>query len=318
MSDTLTCPDCDEKVTLKPGRSSAKCPVCGSSISAADRPSARGGRRRDDNDEDDREERAEKKRPKRKYREEWDDDEDDDERKPPPKPKGSLAWLWILLVVLGVVLAGCGGLIYVVYSGVKKVRDDVVQRNEEMRQRMAAEPGNPQGRPKPPPQNAVYRKGKPFEVDPQLLAKPGPVYLDDLEPFDVKQGSWPLGRHGALGYDDRWVCVNGTYYDHGLGLIPPDRGAARVSFAVGGQARRLKGQVALNDFWHDNDSWDPVTFAIYKDGKEVWRSQPMKSKKRPERFDVDVSGARVIMIETNAPNSAHDAHCVWLDPVLEK
>jgi hypothetical protein len=91
-----------------------------------------------------------------------------------------------------------------------------------------------------------------------------------------------------------------------------------MSFALSGQARRLKGQVAINDYWHDGDAVDYVTFAVYKDGKEVWRSKPLKSKKRPEAFDVDVSGARVITIETNAPNSAHDAHCVWLDPVLEK
>lgn len=317
MSTTLNCPDCDEKVTLKPGRSSTKCPACGSNISA-DRPTAKANRRKDD-DDDDREERAERKRPKRKYREEWDDDDDEDERKPPPKPKGSLAWLWITLTIVLVLVTGCAGLGWWLFTSVRKFRDDVVQKNEEFRQKMMVEPGNPQGRPKPPlQQNAgVYKKTKPFDIDPQMN-KVGPVYLDDLEPFDVKQGEWPLGRHGVLGFDDRWVCVNGQYFDHGIGLIPPNNGVARVSFAVGGQARRIKGQVALNDYWHDNDSWDAVTFAIYKDGKEVWRSKAMKSKKRPESFDVDVAGARVIMIETYAPKSSHDAHCVWLDPVLEK
>ncbi len=324
---TVTCPDCDEKVTLKPGRSSVKCPACGSSITA-DQPAARGGRRKDDDDEDDdRKEKAEKKKPKRKYREEWDDDDDEDERKPPPKPKGSLTWLWILLGVLAFVVAVCGGAGWWLFTTIRKARDEVVQRAEvmqaEQRERMnqmQAEQGNPQGRPKPPPppNAAAYPKKKPADVDPQLLAKPSPVSLSDLQPFDVKQGSWPVGLNGVLGYDDRWVCVNGTYYDHGIGMLPPDRGVARMSFATGGAARRLMGQVALNDFWHDGDARDLVTFAIYKDGKEVWRSQPMKSKKRPEAFNVDVTGARVVMIETNAPNSAHDAHCVWLDPVLEK
>ena len=322
---TVTCPDCDEKVTLRPGRSSAKCPACGSSVTA-DTPAAKGGRRKDDDDDDDdRKEKAEKKKPKRKYREDWDDDDDDDDRRrPPPKPKGSLAWLWILLGVLAFVVALCGGAGYWLFTTVRQARNNAIQNieqmQEEQRQRMNVQQGNPQGRPKPPaqPNAAAYPKRKPFDADPQLAAQPSPVFLDDLDPFDVKQGDWPVGRHGALGYDDRWVCVNGTYYDHGIGLIPPNNGAARMSFATGGQARRLKGQVALNDYWHDNDAWNEVTFAIYKDGKEVWRSQPMKSKKRPEAFDVDVTGARVVMIEANAPNSAHDAHCVWLDPVLVK
>lgn len=322
---TVTCPDCDERVTLKPGRSSVKCPACGSSIKA-DAPAAKGRRRKDDDDDEDedRREKAEKKKPKRKYREEWDDDDDDDERKPPPKPKGSLTWLWVTLTIVLVVLAGCGGAGWWLFTTIRKTRDNLDQQaqqwRDEQQQRMNAQPGNPQGRPKPPPpQNAAfYPKRKPFDVDPQLLAKPSPVYLSDLQPFDVKQGDWPVGLNGALGYDDRWVCVNGQYYDHGIGLIPPNNGVARMSFATGGAARRLKGQVALNDFWHDNDAWNEVTFAIYKDGKEVWRSDPLKKKKTPLPFDVDVTGARVVMIETNAPKSAHDAHCVWLDPVLEK
>lgn len=317
---TVTCPDCDEKVTLRPGRTSAKCPACGGSVSA-DTPAAKGSRRSDD--DDDRKEKAEKKKPKRKYREDWDDDDDDDDRrKPPPKPKGSLAWLWILLGVLAFVLAGCGGAVWWAVSSVKKVKDDFVQQANDAHQGQVVDPWdvNKPTRPKPPFQQnaAAYPKRKPFDVDPQLLAKPSPVYLDDLDPFDVRQGDWPVGRHGALGFEDRWVQVNKAYYEHGIGMIPPNNGAARMNFATGGQARRLKGQVALNDYWHDGDAHAFVTFAIYKDGKEVWRSQPMKSKNRPEAFDVDVSGARVVMIETNAPDSAHDAHCVWLDPVLVK
>jgi uncharacterized Zn finger protein (UPF0148 family) len=317
MSEIVHCPDCDEKVTLKPGKAKVTCPACGGRF-AVEGPDARGDRRSDDRDDP-----PPKKKPKRKYREEWDDDDDEDD-KPPPKPKGSLAWLWILLGVLGVLVAGCGGLVWWVVTLVGQAKQNFQQRMDEdqkrFEQQFNAQPGNPQGRPKPPaqPDSSVYDKKKPFDVDPQLAAKPSPVFLDDLQPFDVKQGQWPLGRHGALGFDDRWVCVNGTYYDHGIGQIPPNNGAARVSFAVGGLARRLKGQVALNDYWHDGDSWEPVTFAVYKDGKEVWRSQPTKKKKTPQEFDLNVTGARVIMLETNAPGSSHDAHCVWLDPVLEK
>lgn len=328
MSDTVTCPDCEEKIPLRSGRDSVKCPSCGARFAVEGATASKSGRRKAADDEDDQ---PKKKKPKRKYREEWDDDEDDEPVRRPAK-RGSLLWLWLLLGALAFVGAGCFGGVWWLFSlgkqGVaeadrRRAEEEVeaARRQEEFMRQFNAQPGNPQGRQPPPPQPnaAVYPKQKPFDADPKLVGAAGQVYLDDLDPFDVRQGDWTIGRHGALGFDNRWVCVKGTYYDHGIGMIPPNFGAARMSFAVGGQARRLKGKVALNDYWHDHDAADFVTFAIYKDGKEVWRSPPRKSKKiAPHEFDVDITGARVITIETNAPKSSHDAHCVWLDPQLIK
>lgn len=322
MSEFVTCPDCDERVRVKPGKSSVKCPACGVSV-PLDQPSRGGGgaTARRAKDDDDRQE----KKAKRKYRKEWDDDDDDAPRRPPPR-KGSLAWLWILLSILAVVVAGCAGAAWWVGSMVKKARDEVVQRNEqwvEEQQRKANDPwgNNPQGRPKAPVQKdaTAYPKRKPFDVDP-ALAGGGPYYLADLEPYDVKQGAWKYGRNGAMGADDgRWVVVNKVYYDHAIAMHPPE-GAGKVaqaSFAVGGQVRRLKGKVALNDDWHDGDAWGTPTFTIYKNGELVWTTT-LKQRKTVIEFDIDVSGARILILETKAEGSAHDAHCVWLDPVLEK
>jgi predicted RNA-binding Zn-ribbon protein involved in translation (DUF1610 family) len=316
MSEFATCPDCDEKVKVRTGKSSVKCPACGAGISV-DKPSRGGGTARRTKDDD------EEKKPKRKYRKEWDDDDDDEDdapRKPPPR-KGSLTWLWILLSVLAVVLASCGGAIWWFVTSVKKARDDFVQRVEEEQKQFNAGPGNPQGRPKAPVQKdaTAYPKRKPFEVDPALSGG-GPYYLSDLEPYDVSQGAWKYGRNGAMGADDgRWVVVNKVYYDHAVAMHPPEGAGttARASFTVGGQVRRLKGKVALNDDWHDHDAWGTPTFTIYKDGKQIW-SQSLKQRKVTFDFDLDVSGARAITLETKAEGSAHDAHCVWLDPVLEK
>lgn len=319
MSEYVTCPDCDEKVKVKAGKSSAKCPACGVSV-PVDRPARGGGststaRRKDDDD------REEKKKPKRKYRKEWDDDDDDDAPAKPPPQRGSLAWLWITLGIVAFIAACCGGGVWGFYTFIRKARDEVVQRNEEWQKQVQAGPGNPQGRAKAPaqPDASAYKKRKPFDTDPVLAAGGGPYYLDDLEPFDVQQGAWKFGRHGAMGADDgRWVVVNGVNYDHAIAMHPPEgAGAARASFAVGGQVRRLKGKVALNDDWHDGDAWGTPSFTVYKDGKQVW-STTLKRRKTTIDFDIDVSGARVIILETKAEGSAHDAHCVWLDPVLEK
>ena len=312
MSETANCPDCDEKVTLKPGKSTVTCPACGGRF-AVDGPSARGERR------EDREEKAERKKPKRKYREEWDDDDEGDAPERPAR-RGSLTWLWVLLSVGLLVLACCGGGGWWFVSTMRKARDDFDRKFEQARQEQQPV-NNPQGRPKAPaqPDARTYPKRKPFDADPALVGGTSPVYLADLQPFDVSQGAWKFGRNGAMGADDgRWVVVNKVYYDHALAMHPPEGGgAARASFALGGQARRLKGKVALNDDWHDGEAWGTPSFAIYKDGKRVW-STTLKRRKTTIDFDIDVSGARVILLETTAEGSAHDAHCVWLDPVLEK
>lgn len=324
MSETANCPDCDEKVPLKAGKTRVTCPACGGKF-GVEGPSAAGGgatARRAKDDADDRE----VKRPKRKYRKEWDDDDDDDgPRKPPPR-KGSLAWLWILLSVTAVVLACCGGGIWWAVAGVRKAKEELVQRNEQWaqeQQKKVNDPWgiNPEGRAKAPAQKdaTAYPKRKPFEVDPSLSG-PGPYYLADLEPYDVKQGAWKYGRNGAMGADDgRWVVVNKVYYDHAIAMHPPEGAgtAARASFALGGQVRRLKGKVALNDDGHGGDAWGTPKFVIRKDGKEVW-STTLKRRKTVIDFDIDLTDGQVLTLETQAEGSAHDAHCVWLDPVLEK
>lgn len=314
MSEIVRCPDCDEKVTLKPGKAKVTCPSCGGRF-AVEGPSADGDRPRDD-----RADKPQKKKPKRKYREEWDDDDEDDKPPKPVKQGGSLAWLWITLGIVAVVGSCCGGGVWGFYTFVKKARDEVVQRNDEWVQKMSGQPGNPEGRAKKPPQPdaSFYPRRKEFEVDP-ALTKPSPVYLSDLQPFDVRQGGWPLGRDGAMGAPDgRWIVVGGRYSDHGIGQQPPNNGVARASYALGGQARRLKGQVALNDDGHNREAWGTALFVVYKNGQEVWRSPPIKTHAIRFDFDIDVSGARTITLETSAADHANDLHCVWLDPVLEK
>ena len=198
----------------------------------------------------------------------------------------------------------------------------VKQKHQEMIARANA-PGdpfnNPEARPRAPISlNATdYPKRKPFDLDPVLANGPNPTFLADLAPFDVQQGGWKLGRNGELGDNDgRWVVVNKIYYEHALSMHPPDNGTARASFAVGGLAKTLRGSVALNDDY--GPAWEDCTFAIYKDGKEVWRSQPIKNRNIVIPFNVNVSGGRIIILETQCKGSSHNAHCVWLDPVVEK
>ena len=336
MSEFVTCHDCDQKVKVKPGKSSAPCPACGAAVSFASASAGKSSRRGKDDEDDGK---AGKPKPKRKYRKEWDEDDDgdDDRRKAPPKQGGSLLWLWILLGVLALVVASCAGVFFFMWNVGKNVRDQAEQRRDEFqrqveedqrRVRAGGQPGmqnfgNTNRPGKGPaavqPHASDYDKKRPAGGDP-AMSGPGPIYLDDLTPFAVTEGPYKLGRHGALGSPEHnWVVVSGTFYDHSISMVPPDNGTARASFAVDGQARTLSGKVAMGDIWNNGDSWGEVTYTLYKDGKQVWQSKPRKSRKTPpEAFNVDITGGRVIMLETKTSGSSHDGHAVWLDPTLTK
>lgn len=331
MSRSVNCPHCDEEVHLRPGRAT-DCPTCGAQVQI---PTAR---RRDESDD--------VPRPSRKYRREWDDAE-------PARParRGvSRAWVCGLIVLLGggVVIVGGTTVAVLMILGNRPDQNATATHPPATRhQPVLIFPPNPP-RPQLPPQKDIeepwgpnpwvdtrakspparrapaqpaahtYPATAPFDVDPRLLKAGERVYLDELEPFAVKQGPWQVGRGGALGsYDNEWVVVNKVYAEHGMGMHPPVGGSARASFALGGKVRTLKGHVALNDSWEGNPD-APTTFAVFLDGEEVWRSASVMRRGTTVPFRINVTGVKVLTIETHAPGDQYRCHCVWLDPVLEK
>ncbi len=137
----------------------------------------------------------------------------------------------------------------------------------------------------------------------------------DLTPFGIVRGPWPFGQgtHGENG--DRPIVVKGEAYPRGLSLHPSDHNQpAYVSFALGRVGRRLTGMVALGD--DPSESLSPVTFAVFGDGKELWRSPPTLRRDGLRAFDIEVSSVNVLTLVTSCPGINYAAHAVWLDPVV--
>ena len=156
----------------------------------------------------------------------------------------------------------------------------------------------------------------PFDVDP-LLEKPDrPVYLADMKEFAVRMGPWQFGK-GELGNGAKTpIKVKGVAAEKGLSVHPSDRAATRVAYALGGKATALAGKVGLSD--PDPVAWDPVVFVVVGDGKELWRSGPIKGDTGPQSFRADVTGVKVLELRAVATGSHYGAHAAWVDPVIEK
>jgi hypothetical protein len=138
-----------------------------------------------------------------------------------------------------------------------------------------------------------------------------------ISPFEVQQGPWALGI-GQLGDPANGkILLRGEHSTHGLSMHPPDGRPCRASFNLDGRYRGFRGSVALNDF--KSESGSPVRFTILCDGNRVWASGPVTRGSGPESFAVNLSGVRVLTLETELAGGRHiHAHAVWIEPVLEK
>jgi hypothetical protein len=76
-------------------------------------------------------------------------------------------------------------------------------------------------------------KDIPWPPNLKKLFEKGPrEYVSDLAELDVKQGAWPLGKNGELGDGNKLIMVNGKPSPKSLGLHPPRRGYAAVSYRL--------------------------------------------------------------------------------------
>jgi hypothetical protein len=158
----------------------------------------------------------------------------------------------------------------------------------------------------------------PAKTEPPVAKAENAVYLASLTPFGYEKGPWKLGIGTTGDSADTPIKVKERPSRYGLGMHPPDHGSAcRVSFAPNGYATRFKGWVALNDY--SSDTFSPVRFVVYGDGRPLWESPDVTRKVDPVGFNIDVTGVKVLTLETKVTRGFHiGAHAVWFDPWLEK
>jgi hypothetical protein len=146
----------------------------------------------------------------------------------------------------------------------------------------------------------------------ELLAGGPTVYLSDLEEFDVQAGACPIGKNGELGNGSR-IVVQGKECKNSVGMHPPlPPTAAKASYRLGNQKAVLKGGAALNDT--ADNPWGAAVFTIRGDGKELWKSPPLKSRGQVKEFQLALDGIDVLELSVVAQGHNHYVHAVWVEP----
>ena len=66
------------------------------------------------------------------------------------------------------------------------------------------------------------------------------------------------------------------------------------------------------------DWLEPLTFAVFGDGKPLWTSKPIRSPGDTDRCSVSVAGVSVLRLQVKVPQEPRGAHGAWVEPHLTK
>jgi hypothetical protein len=167
----------------------------------------------------------------------------------------------------------------------------------------------------------------PFATTPTTpsAAPAATTYLSDLQPIDprgwISQPPGPPGPNGMREPPPPFAGVRsgGVLYQHGVFMHPPfgpEGGVTRLDYRLNGQFAAFTADVSLND--GPPESLTPLAFAVYGDGRLLWKSGPVRTRADRQTCRAAVEGVQVLTLEVACPGSSRGAHAVWIDPHVTK
>jgi len=139
------------------------------------------------------------------------------------------------------------------------------------------------------------------------------VYLSDLESSGYRhvpylERTWDYGVDRSVGGGP--LRVGGKRYLKGLGM----HSTSRLSFALPEGMRRFAASLAIDD---DADGRGSVTFRVFVDKEERYRSEVIRGGQPPVPMEVDVSGgSQLSLIVDFADHGDEQDHADWLNARL--
>lgn len=174
---------------------------------------------------------------------------------------------------------------------------------------------------------ALVRRGQPLSLPlasvAQLMPADGrarwlsamkPARVEPARPFGDEAGMvWTprIDRHVAGG---PLVC-GGVRHARGIGSLA----ASRLEYELGTPASRLRGACGLDDSVLALPLRPVARARIEVDGQLAWDSGPLAPGSAPAAFDIDLSGARrVVLVALDEDGSFAGDRVDWLSPLLVK
>lgn len=148
------------------------------------------------------------------------------------------------------------------------------------------------------------------------LSETEPLYLTELEEFDVIGGPWGLGK-GVKGARNRLpIILGGKEAKNGLGVHPPTSGFSQVKYLLDGRFGTFVSTVGLAS--EEGTTSRPVVFVLIGDGKILWKSKPFRNSQSLQSCAGDISGVKVLELRAACSGDHVNAHACWGDPYVMK
>jgi WD40 repeat protein/S1-C subfamily serine protease len=153
-----------------------------------------------------------------------------------------------------------------------------------------------------------------------------PVYLCDLQETQNSVGAGAvLGKNGDLGFDpgngDRRIMVNGVLARKGLSMHATARGVSFARYQLDGNYTSFHSVAAANDSVRlcvMGRAPSPMTFSAVGDGRELWKSQPIRHPGESQYCTVNVTGVRQLELREYCNDDDQSfGHAVWVDPYVQ-
>ncbi len=152
---------------------------------------------------------------------------------------------------------------------------------------------------------------------PTPTARPSSAtYLMDLPPITEEVGAWTLGK-GIYPETDNGIeyCVeidsHGRSYPYGLFAHAP----SKLEYALDGNYTHFITDISIKETANCGDG---AIFIVRLDGKEVFRSDLLTRLKKPVSIDLDVTGVKLLSLETDGGVDNGCDWTIWGDPYLLK
>ena len=143
------------------------------------------------------------------------------------------------------------------------------------------------------------------------------VFLDEMRELESNVGHGVLGKKGSHGFGPVEVAVKGVKAKHALSLHPPRNGTAHVVYSLRQQYSQFTGDVAISDAGA-TPSESPLTFKILGDGKELWKSKPLRERGESQSFSVAIQRVQEMKLVVDCPSGNGFAYAVWINPLVSK
>jgi hypothetical protein len=141
----------------------------------------------------------------------------------------------------------------------------------------------------------------------QLL--PREMYLSHLQPLSLTHG-WRQTEMDRT-FTGKGLSIAGTHYPKGIGM-PTN---SEIEFEIRGIYETFSALVGPDDEFNSTDG--SVEFILDGDGKELWRSKPIKKADGPTPVKVSVKGVQKIKLRVRRPEGQTGrAHADWVDAKL--